>query len=28
LKKALGGGGVGALDTVTLQIPVPEIITD
>ena len=28
LKKALGGGGMGALDTVTLQIPVPEIITD
>ena len=28
LRKALGGGGMGALDTVTLQIPVPEIITD
>lgn len=28
LKKALSGGGVASLDTVTLQIPVPEIITD
>ena len=28
LKKALSGGGVSALDTVTLQIPAPEIITD